>query len=108
MYAIDKAIERYGDNFSLIHGHYTKYGYCVSSPTTLCLARPCIERDWQRWVQPEQADAWWVEIAIGPLCDILHYFPFKLPRVGWQRGWRDDGRPRFYNLDRLTKFRNVH
>jgi hypothetical protein len=108
MYAIDKAIERYGHNFNLIHGHYSKFGYVVSSPDTLCLARPCVESNWREWVEPQEADAWWIEIAIGRLPNIIHYFPFKLPRVGWQRGWRNDERPRFYSLNRLIKLSHVN
>jgi hypothetical protein len=104
MTAVEKALAHYGSHFNLIHGHYSQYGYVVSSPDSLCLARPCVERDWRQWVQPEEADAWWVEIAIGPLPRLLHYFPFKLPRVGWMRGWRNDERVRFYDYERLTKF----
>lgn len=109
-HAIKTALSIYGQRFSLIHGIYSEHGYVVSTPTTLCLARPCIEREWERWVELDEADAWWVEMAIGPnaLSNLLKQFPFRLPRVGWQRGARGDDRPRFYNYDRLIKFSHEH
>lgn len=100
------ALSIYGEQFAQTHGIYSEHGYVVSSPSSLCMARPCVERDWQRWVRPDEADAWWVEMAIGPraLQSLIKQFPFPLPRVGWQRGARGDDRARFYNYERLTKF----
>jgi hypothetical protein len=106
MSAIQKALSIYGSRFAQIHGVYSEHGYVVSTPTTLCFGRPCMEQDWQLWTTLDKADAWWVEMVIGSgaLSSLIKQFPFPLPRVGWQRGANNDDRPRFYNYERLTKF----
>jgi hypothetical protein len=82
MSAIAEAIKLYGPDFPRVHGLYLEHGYCYSEPAVLALARPCIQSDYKRWVGPEEADAWWVELVVGPLglATLYSHIPFPLPK----------------------------
>lgn len=103
--AIGKAIEMLGPKFSALHGFYLRHGYCYSEPDMLALARPCDHEDPDRWVEPDKADAWWVELAIGEkaLPTLISKIPFNLKYIGWRRGFKGKDKPRFYNLERVVR-----
>jgi hypothetical protein len=109
MSAISEAIQLYGADFSRVHGLYLEHGYCYSGPTVLVLARPCIESDYKRWVSVEEADAWWVEMAVGPLGLLALYsnIVFPLPKIGWAREFKGKPKPRFYNFSKLKTVINT-
>jgi len=103
MSAIQDAIKLYGPTFASLHGLYLERGYCYSEPDILGLARPCHSSNYLLWVEPDEADAWWIEFivghrALGVLCSKL---PFDLPKIGWQRDFKGKHAPRFYNLSKL-------
>jgi hypothetical protein len=51
---------------------------------------------------PVDADCWWVELAIGEKAPSIfaRIVPWSLPYVGWQRGVRDDLKPRFFPFNK--------
>ena len=75
----------------------------------LALARPCISNDHERWVQPEEADAWWVQLVIGPdaLSILYSHIPFPLSKIGWAREFKEKPQPRFYNYYKLKDLLKV-
>ena len=104
MSAIQDAIKLYGDDFARLHGLYLERGYCYSEPTILALARPCNTEDYRLWVEPRDADAWWVEFVVGPnsLGILISHLPFSLPKIGWQRDFKGKTNPRFYPLHKVV------
>jgi len=104
MSPIKKALALYGEDFARIHGIYSEYGYVYSDPKCLVLARPCREAEYAEWTTVAEADAWWVELAIGD--GALPYFariaPHHFPRIGWAREFKGRPHPRFYNFNRIT------
>ena len=95
--AIERALDLYGEEFARVHGFYSQHGYCYSEPEALVLFRPCLrERFWE--VNPASPDCWWVELAIGEKAPAIfaRIVPWSLPYVGWQRGARNDLKPRFF------------
>jgi hypothetical protein len=109
MSAIAEAIKLYGPDFPRVHGLYLEHGYCYSEPAVLALARPCIQSDYKRWVGPEEADAWWVELVVGPLglATLYSHIPFPLPKIGWAREFKGKPTPRFYNFSKLKTVINT-
>lgn len=95
--AIEVALGLYGPNFAKIHGHYTLNGFCYSQPDVLLLFRPALRSRLEEW-NPDGADCWWVELAIGAEAPSIfaRIVPWSLPYVGWQRGLRSDFKPRFF------------
>jgi len=71
----------------------------------LALARPCDSKDYTRWIERDEADAWWVEIVIGDgaLKALLGKIPFHLEKIGWRRDFKGGHYPRFYNFQRLKE-----
>ena len=51
---------------------------------------------------PDDADCWWAELAIGDKAPSIfaRILPWSLPYVGWQRGVRNDLRPRFFPFNK--------
>lgn len=109
MSAIKQAIELYGSDFPRVHGLYLEHGYCYSEPEMLALARPCVSGDHLRWVSPNEADAWWIELAIGKdaLSILYSHIPFPLPKIGWAREFNGRPNPRFYNYNKLKSILKV-
>jgi hypothetical protein len=103
MGALRDAIELYGSDFSRVHGLYLEHGFCYSEPKMLALARPCNSEDYQKWIPLHEADAWWVELVIGPnaMGTLYSKLPFELKSIGWAREFNGKPEPRFYNFDRL-------
>ena len=109
MSAIAEAIKLYGPDFPRVHGLYLEHGYCYSDPNALSLARPCIQSNYTLWVDPEEADAWWVELVVGllGLAKLYSHIPFPLPKIGWAREFRGRPTPRFYNFNKLKTVINT-
>lgn len=109
MSAISKAFDLYGPDFARMHGLYLEHGYCYSEPSMLALARPCISNEHERWVTREEADAWWVELVIGPnaLSILYSHIPFPLSKIGWAREFKGKPQPRFYNYYKLKDLLKV-
>jgi hypothetical protein len=109
MSAIAEAIKLYGPDFPRVHGLYLEHGYCYSEPNALALARPCIQSNYTLWVDPEEADAWWVELVVGllGLAKLYSHIPFPLPKIGWAREFRGRPTPRFYNFNKLKTVINT-
>jgi hypothetical protein len=109
MSAIAEAIKLYGPDFPRVHGLYLEHGYCYSDPNALALARPCIQSNYTLWVDPEEADAWWVELVVGllGLAKLYSHIPFPLPKIGWAREFRGRPTPRFYNFNKLKTVINT-
>lgn len=110
MSAIQDALKLYGPDFARLHGLYLERGYCYSEPNLLALARPCRVAKYQLWCEKDDADAWWVELVVGPnaLRHLYSHIPFYLPRIGWRRDFKGDCRPRFYDFNRLALTLNKH
>ena len=100
MSAIQHALQLYGPDFARIHGAYLEHGFTYSEPEMLGLARPCDSSDYTKWIDAKDADAWWVELVIGPrsLPILLSKIPFDLPKIGWRRDFKYNRPPRFYNF----------
>jgi hypothetical protein len=84
---------------------YLEHGYCYSEPSMLALARPCHTDHYEKWVERDDANAWWVQLVIGPnaMATLLTKLPFPLPFIGWSRDFKGRPMPRFYQLDRLLQ-----
>ena len=110
MSAIQDALKLYGTDFPRLHGLYLERGYCYSEPSMLALARPCNMADYKLWVEPHQADAWWVELVVGPgaLGILYSHIPFALPNIGWRRDFKGDERPRFHDFHKLANIIKRH
>jgi hypothetical protein len=102
---IKQALDLYGADFARIHGIYSEYGYCYSEPDQLVLFRPCREAEHETWTPLVEADAWWVELAIGDgaLPYLISRAPHYLPRIGWAREFKGRPQPRFYDFNRLKQ-----
>ena len=111
MSAIRKALELYGPEFPSVHGLYLEHGNTYSEPGMLGLARPCDSTNYQKWVDLADADAWWVELAVGPnaLGILYSHIPFPLARIGWARQLGGRQRePRFYNFQKVKRIINSY
>ena len=105
MSAIRDAINLYGTDFYRVHGLYLEHGYCYSEPSMLAIARPCDSKNHTLWVPEHEADAWWVEMVIGPnaLHILYEHIPFSLGLIGWAREFKGKPTPRFYNFHTLKE-----
>lgn len=55
------------------------------------------------WCEMEEADAWWIELAIGGMDVLLGKLPFAFPRIGWAREFKGKPEPRFWDMNTLAK-----
>ncbi len=103
MGAIQDAIALYGPDFPRLHGMYLERGFCYSEPTMLALARPCLVERYEEWVEPQDADAWWIELCVGPNALSIMYskIPFPFAKIGWRRDFKNKPIPRFYDFYKL-------
>lgn len=101
MNALRTAIALYGDDFSRVHGIYVRHGFTYTDPDHIGLARPCREEAPLEWCEFKDADAWWVELAVGGVGELLKKLPYEFPRIGWAREFKGRGHPRFYDFNKL-------
>ena len=108
--ALAEAVGLYGDLFSAAHGWYTANGYTYTTPECILLFRPCRKSDYAKLCSLEEADCWWVELAIGSRAPgvLAIVCPHPLPYVGWQRGIRDDPKPRFFPFQKAKNLYELH
>ena len=103
MNATVKALSMYGaEEFSRLQRLYTMYGYTVTGPDYIALARPCREANHEEFTE-DGHDAWFIELVVGSgrMDELIKKLPYHLPRIGWKRGFKGNDNVRFYDLDKL-------
>jgi hypothetical protein len=71
-------------------------GWVFSSPEAFVMGRAVPRSgnvdDLMRVYPPEECDAWYVWLGVGPASLLLGFMPYELPWIGWYRqgrGWDD-------------------
>lgn len=90
MTAIETAYAFYkerGENFAEILAWYSHYGYVISMPDCLVLARPIKRENPESLHALEQSDAWFVHFACGKgaIKRMIGFAPQQLPYIVFTR-----------------------
>ena len=84
---------------------YMAYGHVFISPNQFFLLKP-VDRNLEtnpvnQW-HVENANAWYVHMAIGKVKDLIKNLPYSLPHVGWMRATKDHP-IRWYDFSRIQR-----
>ena len=85
--------------------NYLQYGYVFAEPGRLLLGRPCVSTRIKDWVAAEDADGWYVRLAVGKgaVKWFVERMPFYLPWLCWHRQFKDKGHLHVHSTDRLLR-----
>lgn len=108
MIAIDEAKALYrtaGRDLNRDLSDFLDCGYVFATPDRLLLARPIQRADWRRWVTPAEADAWFVQLAVGrgSIRWFVEQMPVWLPWIAHRRDMRGDDRLHCVQTDQLMR-----
>ena len=84
---------------------YCAHGYVWISPNSFLLAKPVSSKSEtppaDQW-NVEDADAWYVNMAVGDVKDFINKIPYPLPLVGWMRETKNQP-IRWYDLKKILR-----
>lgn len=84
---------------------YAAHGYVWINPDSFLLAKPVNSKSdvhpQDQW-NVENADAWYVNMAVGNVKDFISKIPYPLPFVGWMRETKNQPM-RWYDLKRIIR-----
>ena len=84
---------------------YASHGYVWINPEGFLLAKPVNSKSevhpQDQW-NVEDADAWYVNMAVGEVKDFISKIPYPLPLVGWMRETKKQPM-RWYDLKKILR-----
>jgi hypothetical protein len=87
---------RRGGNFRVELEAHLLRGWVFSTPEAFLMGRAVPRSvnadDLEAEFAPEECDAWYVWLGVGPASRLLSWMPYELPWIGWYRqgrGWAD-------------------
>lgn len=84
---------------------YAAHGYVWINPNSFLLAKPVNSKSdvhpQDQW-NVENADAWYVNMAVGNVKDFISKIPYPLPFVGWMRETKNQPM-RWYDFKKILR-----